>query len=81
MTPLARAFAGFALLNLGALIVVCVAYAWQHWLKPVRDERETRQQRFERLLAQLTPHSVRRIPERRDTSRDEGSSLLEVPYP
>ena len=80
LTWLLRGVTGLTLLNASALVVLCAAYAWQHWLKPVRDQRELRQRRFERLLARLTPHSVPRLSESQDGRRTE-SAPLDVPYP
>jgi hypothetical protein len=81
LTWLARGLTGLTLLNVTAIIVLCVAYAWQHWLKPARNHREIRQRGFERLLSRLTPHSVPRVSERRDPEAAERSASLEVPYP
>jgi hypothetical protein len=80
LTWLLRGLTGLTLLNVSALAVLCAAYAWQHWLKPVRDQRERRQRGFERLLSRLTPHGVPRVSEREDARRAE-SAPLEVPYP
>ena len=81
LSRLAVVVTGLALINVSALVVVCVAYAWQHWLKPARDHREIRQRGFERLLSRLTPHGVPRVPDRNEAERSESRSPLEVPYP
>lgn len=42
---------GIAVINIVALVALCVAYTWHHGLKLVREERRhARQQPFERLL-------------------------------
>ena len=80
LTWLVRGLGGLTLLNVSALFVLCAAYAWQHWLKPARYQRRTRQRGFERLLAHLTPHSVPRVPERPERSHAESASPFDVPY-
>ena len=81
LTWLLRGLTGLTLLNVSALVVLCAAYAWQHWLKPARVQREDRQRGFERLLSRLTPHGVPRVTERPDARESERSASLEVPYP
>lgn len=42
---------GIAVINVVALVALCVAYTWHHGLELVREERRhARQQPFERLL-------------------------------
>ena len=42
---------GIVVINIVALVALCVAYTWHHGLKLVREERRhARQQPFERLL-------------------------------
>jgi hypothetical protein len=52
MTLLARGIAAIALVNLLSLVALQLAYAWHHWLKPMRDDLRARQREFERLLWQ-----------------------------
>ena len=42
---------GIAVINVAALVALCVAYTWHHGLKLTREERRhARRQAFERLL-------------------------------
>ncbi len=81
LTWLLAGIAGLTMLNVSALVVLCAAYAWQHWLKPARYRQEIRQRGFERLLARLTPHGVPVVTERPDAGAGDRGASLEVPYP
>jgi len=59
---------GIAVINVAALIALCVAYTWHHGLKLAREERrQARQQPFERLL----PPAMRGVASRHATGRAE----------
>jgi hypothetical protein len=47
--------ASIALLNLGTLVSLAVAYAWRHRLKPRFGHRHARHRAFERLMPQPSP--------------------------
>jgi len=52
-----------ALLNIAAMVSLIAAYAWHHGLKPKLARRRSRQQWFERRLAQCDPPNLSTDPE------------------
>lgn len=52
LTWLVRGIVAIALVNVVTLAALQLAYAWHHWLKPMRDDLRARQREFERHLRQ-----------------------------
>lgn len=54
LTMFALGVVGIALLNLLAIVLLLLSYAWNDWLRPRLVQRRARQSAFERLIAQST---------------------------
>jgi len=54
LTMFALAVGGIVLLNLLAVVLLLLSYAWNDWLRPRLAYRQARQSAFERLIAHST---------------------------
>jgi hypothetical protein len=54
LTMFALVVVGIVLLNLSAIVLLSLSYAWNDWLRPRLAHRRARQSAFERLIAQST---------------------------
>jgi hypothetical protein len=54
LTMFALVVVGIALLNLSAIVLLLLSYAWNDWLRPRLAQRRARQFAFERLIARST---------------------------
>jgi uncharacterized membrane protein YbaN (DUF454 family) len=54
LTMFALGVVGIVLLNLLAIVLLLLSYAWNDWLRPRLAHRRARQSAFERLIAQST---------------------------
>ena len=73
LTLLRWSIAGFALINLIAVVTLGAAFGWHQWMKPKFDRRRARQRTFERLLTQSPIDNTSPMPEQSDALGRHGA--------